>query len=105
MKLLVKLTTFEQEDFTAGNKTVGFEAPVNHFQTLNSVQQLKHCVEILDSMPPASICDGSNFTLEEVDDIITINYFSDVEISIIILLLIYTWETICFCYANIYIYH
>ena len=51
---------------------------MNLCEMFYSVQQLKQGVEILDSMPPAATCDGSNFTLEEVDDIIIINYCSDV---------------------------
>ena len=92
VKLVVKLITIEQGGFTNGGQTVEFKAFENYFATSDSVQHSRRYVEILDKIMLAATNDGPNFTLEEVDELITIDYCSDVLMYIRIFLLIYIWD-------------
>ena len=45
-----------------------------YFATSDPVQHSWRCIEILDGMPPLAVNgEGAIFTLEEVDDLITVD--------------------------------
>ena len=78
VELVVRLPIVEQEDFTAVDQTVESKAFKKYFATSDSVQHSRCCVENFDAMPVAATGEGANCTLEEVDELITTDYYSDV---------------------------
>ena len=77
-ELVVNLPNIKQGHSTSGNQTVGSMALLDYFASSDSVQHSRRCVEILDTMPLPATGEGANFTLKEVDELIVIDYRSDV---------------------------
>ena len=69
-------TYYLKDGFTYGNQIMDYKAIINVFETSYSVQQLRRCLDVLDVIPLAATDEGGNFTLEEVDDLFTLDYCS-----------------------------
>ena len=50
---------------------------MNYFTTSDSIQYSWHCVEILDIIMLAATGKDANFTVEEFDELITVDYCRD----------------------------
>ena len=70
-ELVVNLFSLEQGDFITGNYTVESNVLVNYFAASDYVHHSWCCIESLDEK-------GANFTLEEVGELITIDYCRDI---------------------------
>ena len=78
VELVASLPTIERGDFTAGNQTVESKALANYFAISDYFQPSRHCVKKFGAMTLAATGKGANFTLEEIDELITIDFCRDI---------------------------
>ena len=57
---------------------IKYKAIIIYVSTSDSVQHVRRCIQILDAIPLSATVKFSNFTLEEVDKLINIDYGIDV---------------------------
>ena len=76
MQLGIQFTYYWKGFFTCSNHIMDYKAITNYFETSYSVHQLRRCLYFLEKILLAATGKGGNFTLGEVDDLVTIDYCS-----------------------------